>query len=158
MKHVNLIAYAPNVQGPLVADVYYPVAAPRPSAAASAIPVNVWTDYSQTQSSVSSNGYVCPGILTVLSDGDTCEVPGIAWKYQTLTPNYGAGSISMVQLVYEQWKGTFNNCLGTCTLAGGAPPYALDTTFPYGPSVPTSQVWNDNDSPAYALAVGCGQC
>jgi hypothetical protein len=37
--YVNLVAYAPNVQGPLVADVYYPVAAPVPSVGASAVPM-----------------------------------------------------------------------------------------------------------------------
>jgi hypothetical protein len=41
-KRINLIAYAPGVKGPLVADAYYPVAAPSPTVKETAAQVNVW--------------------------------------------------------------------------------------------------------------------
>lgn len=146
-KHVNIISYAANVQGPLSTDVYYPVAAPVASLSTRWANVQLPSDYSNDPST-------CPGPYTDISLGDTCTQndTGFNWDYGLGVPSYGGGWLTMAQLIYTTDSRTYVNCVQSCTRTEGGPPYGLDATFPYDAAVPTSLHWKSNDSPGFEVA------
>lgn len=156
VKHVNLIAYAYGVQGPLVADVYYPVAAPSdsPPPPPLAVPgtVAVATDFSFVANTP------CGAVRAL---GDTCKLPGMEWYYQPAVPSYARGYTTMLQVGYEDgsYKPVSNGKIGGTAIswtnsikdASGQYEFLLDEVAPYDTPATAGTRWSSVDYPAFPL-------
>lgn len=148
-KHLWLLAYASGVQGPLVADVYYPVAAPSPVVnGPTANPMALPTDYAP-------NGPPsCPGTETVISVSDPC-VPGVRGEgvyapYDVGVPSWGTGWIGIAQL--GRWTVSGESIDGVVLpQAQTDSTYDLDGSFPNVAPVTTNTVTLLEDWPAYPI-------
>jgi hypothetical protein len=150
LKHVILTANAPNVNGPLVADVYYPVTAPSP-VTATATTSTVWYD-PRIPVPDSGGAVTCPPTNYVigLSLGDACGTPGIKWTYSATVPSYGSGTLTMAQLGTSTVSGIAQNGAKVTSGSGGTD--LLDRKFPYYFSVPTGlSLIANQDSPGQVL-------
>lgn len=156
-QHITLVAFAPNVQGPLVTDAYYPVAAPSPSVTTSPVPVALGSF-----PPADANGdYTCNTQVLAVGVGNPCANLYVSYHYGAAVPVYGAGYLTMVQVGLFYASGIQN---GISFLDSSDPAYPhggndedLDSTFPYEQAVQTGSLWNWGDAPAYAVGSGCTQ-
>lgn len=152
-KHVYVTAQYPNVQGPLIADVYYQLATPRPQPTISSTTSTV-----QVSLDTVGTGTQCQAPLytfTALHLGvpcDSSQLPGISSSYSVVVPPYGAGQIAVAQLMQLTFSGTINGQTVSYT-TGDINHKMLDTQFPaYGAAYAagsTTEVFPD--SPYYDL-------
>ncbi len=110
-KHMYYIAHAPNVQGPLLGDIYYPV--------------QTLTNYTASATTSTKGAEVSPygdgynftaqcstpppaniSYVKAIHLGNICVPHGIDWTYNASVPQGGQGQIFIVQLINMSLKYT----------------------------------------------------
>jgi hypothetical protein len=135
LKHLYIIAYASGVQGPLLADVYYPINT-LSSYLANATTIGIGSRVSKYGIAASPDEYQenCsppPAGVTFVEAihlGNQCKPHGINWTYTATAPANGAGVIEIAQLVNfsaTYWKGVASESYNFYNT------FQLDGSFPY---------------------------
>lgn len=150
-----MIAYASNVQGPLIAQVYYPVRTPGSSVQWTLSKSAVGNDAILDSNKVCKN----PPTIVAVHLGAPCQTVGVSAKYQVFTGGEpSAGWMTVAQLVYIKYTGHMGASPSPSPFYSDPTPgnLQLDTEFPpYGDYVSVSNGGNQTytfvDSPYYKL-------